>query len=395
LILCNDILVISTTSTRWSSGSLICVFPLIGLRILRNPKIDSAFEQDAPHRFGIIPQDKNLAPLTESNAIGIIVLIAETADELKHWIEIIEDTVDEEEHNLRPCNPVDLDKRLRKEKTSQEGVAETIVISDEIKKKEIEEWKLHKEARSKNKRSSRESSNDEQSNGDGKRVVLANETSTSDVTATTTTTTATATTTTVTATATTTTTNATTVTMDKTINANVNATVNTNNAGVTNSSALPQRSAPPPIIRRASRNTTTTNVPPIKKPPPQRSLSTLSVNNGKPTIIIPTGPAPTNINSNNKINHNSCHSLSEMALTSQSLPNQNKNRLLLSAITTFDKGNLKKSDEMEEKENETNSKLPPRNQTMGDLLHSTLANYRQFVMDEDDEQQNSDNEWDD
>eukprot|EP00486_Rosalina_sp_Unknown_P012667 CAMPEP_0201592182 /NCGR_PEP_ID=MMETSP0190_2-20130828/190142_1 /ASSEMBLY_ACC=CAM_ASM_000263 /TAXON_ID=37353 /ORGANISM="Rosalina sp." /LENGTH=310 /DNA_ID=CAMNT_0048050821 /DNA_START=1131 /DNA_END=2064 /DNA_ORIENTATION=- len=53
----------------------------------------------------------------------------------------IEDTVDEEEHNLKPCNPVDLEKRLRKQKTSKEGQAETITITDQQKIAEIQEWK--------------------------------------------------------------------------------------------------------------------------------------------------------------------------------------------------------------------------------------------------------------
>merc|ERR1712156_603091 len=74
--------------------------------------------------------------------MGSIIIISKDEKQFEKWIETIEDTVDIEEHNLKPCNPVDLEKRLRKQKTSKEGQAETITITDPEKIKEIELWKL-------------------------------------------------------------------------------------------------------------------------------------------------------------------------------------------------------------------------------------------------------------
>merc|ERR1712176_983551 len=76
--------------------------------------------------------------------MGSVIVICSSAKQLEKWIMTIRETVDEEEHNLTPCNPVDLEKRLRKQKTSKEGQADTIRISDPDKIKEIKEWKLAK-----------------------------------------------------------------------------------------------------------------------------------------------------------------------------------------------------------------------------------------------------------
>jgi len=118
-ILCNDILIISTPNSKWKSGELIAVFPLMGLRISRHPKIDLIIEQDnnnnVNYRFAIIPQNKNFTP-NESNLIGSCIIICLNEKEQEEWIDWIEDAVDEEEHSLRPCNPVDLEKKIKKRK---------------------------------------------------------------------------------------------------------------------------------------------------------------------------------------------------------------------------------------------------------------------------------------
>merc|ERR1719242_1418103 len=76
--------------------------------------------------------------------LGSIIVICSSAKQLNKWLHTIQEAVDEEEHNLKPCNPVDLEKRLRKQKTSKEGEAETITITDPEKIKEIEHWKQSK-----------------------------------------------------------------------------------------------------------------------------------------------------------------------------------------------------------------------------------------------------------
>ena len=127
-ILCNDILVVSSLATSFKSGQLIAVYPLIGLRIAREPKLNETLIQSTDkdklkYRFALVPQNKNFSPsdTSNSNYVGSIIIICSNEKQLEKWIETIEDTVDEEEHNLKPCNPVDLEKRLRKQKTSKEG----------------------------------------------------------------------------------------------------------------------------------------------------------------------------------------------------------------------------------------------------------------------------------
>eukprot|EP01084_Bolivina_argentea_P267989 455070_1 len=149
-ILCNDILVVSTMASSFKSGQLIAVYPLIGLRIAREPRLSDALLDNTTdhnklvHRFALVPQNKNFTPSTETGNtyVGSLIIICDTERQLEKWIQTIEDTVDEEEHNLKPCNPVDLELRLRKQKTSREGEAETITITDPEKIKEIEAWKV-------------------------------------------------------------------------------------------------------------------------------------------------------------------------------------------------------------------------------------------------------------
>merc|ERR1719203_891013 len=158
-ILCNDILVVGLAGKNFKSGQLVAVYPLIGLRTAKDPKIsddivqfvensqkkDKKYKNGTKYRFALVPQNKNFSPSdnvqSDSNYMGSVIVICSSAKQLEKWIMAIRETVDEEEHNLTPCNPVDLEKRLRKQKTSKEGQADTIRISDPDKIKEIKEWK--------------------------------------------------------------------------------------------------------------------------------------------------------------------------------------------------------------------------------------------------------------
>ncbi|ETO19085.1 hypothetical protein RFI_18153 [Reticulomyxa filosa] len=143
-ILCNDILVISTVGSRWKSSELVAVFPLIGLRVLHNPLVDESLQSETKFRFAVVPQNKNFA-LADSTTMGSVIIVCAHEAELQAWVDEIEQTVDEEEHNLRPCNPVDLEKRLRREPTCPEGSASTVTITDPVKIEAIEQWRKHKE----------------------------------------------------------------------------------------------------------------------------------------------------------------------------------------------------------------------------------------------------------
>ena len=137
-ILCNDILAVASLAKNFKSGQLVAVYPLIGLRIAKDPKIsdeliqfvehnknDKKYKNGTKYRFALVPQNKNFTPSTDvvdSNYMGSVIVICSSAKQLERWISIIRETVDEEEHNLKPCNPVDLEKRLRKQKTSKEGM---------------------------------------------------------------------------------------------------------------------------------------------------------------------------------------------------------------------------------------------------------------------------------
>merc|ERR1712129_267293 len=78
---------------------------------------------------------------------NIIVFCKETSDgkqAMDEWIKRIEEAVDEQEHSLKICNVTDLEKRLRKQKTSKEGVAETIHITNPQRIKQIDAWRKRK-----------------------------------------------------------------------------------------------------------------------------------------------------------------------------------------------------------------------------------------------------------
>lgn len=151
-ILCNDVLLVATlaSSFKRGGGQMVAVYPLIGLRVARDPKLKEELLQSADSerlrwRFALVPQNKNFTP-SEANStfMGSIIVVCSSQKQCAKWVSTIEEAVDEEEHNLKPCNPVDLEKRLRKQKTSKEGQAETITITDPEKIKEIEAWKQSK-----------------------------------------------------------------------------------------------------------------------------------------------------------------------------------------------------------------------------------------------------------
>lgn len=145
-ILCNDVLVVATKATKISSGKLVAVYPLIGLRVAADPKLKDEVVASAKSeklsvqwRFALVPQNKNLTPSeTNSSFMGSVIIVCSSQKQCSKWRKTIETAVDEEEHNLKPCNPVDLERRLRKQKTSKEGQAETITITDPEKIKEID-----------------------------------------------------------------------------------------------------------------------------------------------------------------------------------------------------------------------------------------------------------------
>eukprot|EP01083_Nonionella_stella_P176967 620681_1 len=131
LILCNDILLISTLPSKFKSSHLLCVDPLIGLRVSREPVItnDNACLLEAvnQYKFSLLPSNH--------------VIICDDEDKMEKWIEMIQDAADEQEHSLKQCNVVDLEKRIRKQKTSKQGQSETITITNPERIKQIEAWR--------------------------------------------------------------------------------------------------------------------------------------------------------------------------------------------------------------------------------------------------------------
>ena len=122
-ILCNDIFVIAKSKAKANANALYHVLPLIGLKIDRDPEVPKNFKNKDNWRcFGI----KGII----ASAVKKLIVFAEVDEDRYDWINIIEDTVDEEEHSLHPCNPVDLEKRLRKEKCSPAGTAQTMKVTD-------------------------------------------------------------------------------------------------------------------------------------------------------------------------------------------------------------------------------------------------------------------------
>jgi len=389
-ILCNDILVVSTLASSFKTGQLIAVYPLIGLRIAREPKLsdtllnnDKNKDQELKYRFALVPQNKNFSP-SDTNCIGSIIIICSDHKQLEKWIETIEDTVDEEEHNLKPCNPVDLEKRLRKQKTSKEGEAETITITDPEKIKEIEAWKeakasgqplrkirSQKSLSLRNQNSSTHGSDEEkQSNSNSATPKPAKP-----------------------------------------------ARPSRSMSGSPNIKPPPRPSGPPsrPPPRRATLNShrrqqSGTGLPskPPSKPPPTKTNRDTSPS-PKNRTSAPPKKAPT---SSSKINNKFKNApppqptLKETEITNNtpSIPSKgggvnskkpthkknNSRASMLAGIQAFSKTKSLRHVDAETLQKEAAAK--PQNVTS--LLQSTLKNYRQFVMDDDDSD-DSDGGWDD
>ncbi len=96
-ILLNDIFLISTFSSKFKTVELLCVYPLIGVRI---NKLTQRL------KLWLLPSD--------------IIIMFDTLQKMNKWIEIIENAVDKQEHSSKQCNVIDLEKRLRKQKTSKD-----------------------------------------------------------------------------------------------------------------------------------------------------------------------------------------------------------------------------------------------------------------------------------
>ena len=143
-VLCNDVLLVVKPMKHPSAKALNQVFPLIGMKIIEQPEIPKKLQKKVTYTFGI------QALLTSE--IKQLAVVCADHQERENWIEIIRDTVDEEEHSLHPCNPIDLEKRLRQQQCSQQGIANTLTVTDPARVKEIHEWKKWKAAGSQTQR---------------------------------------------------------------------------------------------------------------------------------------------------------------------------------------------------------------------------------------------------
>jgi len=378
-VLCNDILVIATLATAFKSGQLIVVYPLIGLRIARDPKLpeslnkDHADDEKLKYRFALVPQNKNFSPSDTSNSvIGSVIIMCDSEKQLEKWIETIEDTVDEEEHNLKPCNPVDLEKRLRKQKTSKEGEAETITITDPEKIKEIEQWKQAKamgsplkKIRSVRRATNEPAADDEKSDA----PKLAPQSS-----------------------------------------GNAPPPKGTSPRPPSGAHSGPPKKAPPTrhsISKPPSKPSKPPNKPPPRRatvnptshrrqqsgPPTKPPSGSTGAPPSKPPTAFPPKKAPKTVAlKENQQDDSDVIKRSQTVPTSSSAPThkpQGSRANMLASIHSFKSSNLKTvSAEQLKKE----AAAKPSN--VNNLLQSTLANYRQFVMDDDDSDQ-SDADWDD
>eukprot|EP01083_Nonionella_stella_P084068 232612_1 len=126
-ILFNDMFLIATFASRFKSGQLVAVYPLIGLRVSIQMSMRLSLLTSKPHKFTLLPSN--------------IVIIFDMEDKMKRWLDLIENSVEKHEHSFKQCNVVDLEKRVRKQKTSKEGRSETIAITNPNRLKEIERWR--------------------------------------------------------------------------------------------------------------------------------------------------------------------------------------------------------------------------------------------------------------
>ncbi|ETO35402.1 hypothetical protein RFI_01661 [Reticulomyxa filosa] len=373
-ILCNDILVIGTVSSRWKNGEMVAVFPLIGLRILRNPLIEEALQEEGKFRFAVIPQNKNFTP-NDSLAMGSVIICCEYDTEMEAWIDEMEDTVDEEEHNLRPCNPVDLEKRLRREPTSPEGTAPTITITDHDKIAEIEEWKKVRETKGRNKVKTKpppkpsSSSSSSQAQSDGTTEHSDQQTDT--------------------------TTTATTVLSRSSVSKMAPPPPR---SSASSAGPLPTAPAPPPASKRMS--TVSPASPPV--PPPRRpGRAPIPPNrNGPPPLPSQqsftdvTSPRTTESSTTPSTTTTTTKPPSTTTTTSNStttVPRVN----LLGQIASFNRDSTLKKVVKEEQSSTSESHSDGAPQDVASLLQATLANYRTYVQDESDHEESDDEEWDD
>eukprot|EP01083_Nonionella_stella_P044098 118887_1 len=210
---------------------------------------------------------------------------------MEKWIQMIQDAADEQEHSLKQCNVVDLEKRIRKQKTSKQGQSETITITNPQRIKQIEAWR---NARYKPQTKPRVRSQTEYK-------------------------------------------------------------------------------APPAL---PPRKVTLNNAPPVPKRPPNAKGS---------GGAYPPPPPRRKVSAAKPVQKKEKEQIRRKTVGSNTNARMNSN--LLSGITSFKSGDLKHVDEKTLKEKAVSE---PSNVT--NLLQSTLANYRQFVMDDEDES-DSDEEW--
>jgi len=313
-VLCNDIFLIATSSNKFKSGQLVAVHPLIGLRVSKNvtvhdPKLVETVNSEQ-HKFCLLPSN--------------IIIFGENADKMEEWIKLIEDAVDEQEHSLKICNVVDLEKRLRKQKTSKEGESETINITNKEKIKQIELWRKKKYK------------------------INEDDVKSENVTS---------------------------------LKPNSPTKPRSVSSITTSPRAKPNK---PAIVRLKSEPNTEpkTTEPPRQKPNISRRKTVDSV------ALQKEEQKKDNLETVKEEN-DSKKNEEENTSKEMVLEKKKSNRMnLMSGITGFNKQKtLKRID------TETLQKAEP--ETVNNLLQSTLKNYRQFVMDDDSESDQSENDWSD
>merc|ERR1719433_1642000 len=74
------------------------------------------------------------------------IVICKNEDQLAQWYVKLTKWIDIAQHNTRPANPCELERRLRKEKTSLEGALDNIHITDKDQLRAIAEWRENRAA---------------------------------------------------------------------------------------------------------------------------------------------------------------------------------------------------------------------------------------------------------
>ncbi|MES1914723.1 MAG: hypothetical protein MHM6MM_006769 [Cercozoa sp. M6MM] len=75
---------------------------------------------------------------------GTFVAICKDAKEQRRWLKRLPQAVNLERYNERPTNPIDLDKRILGKRTSPEGKADYVQVTDEKKLAEIRAWQAER-----------------------------------------------------------------------------------------------------------------------------------------------------------------------------------------------------------------------------------------------------------